>query len=133
MYSWQTVATVSVKVEAAFTFLSIPNNKRFWFFPIRGAYPFYLLSSLFLLTYFEFMAHKDFKEDFSDLFYWSFLIKFLLTIIIVFMPPSYVKPIPELERYLKECRIDLTRYRCPKENIGYVFRAYHCNFCERCT
>src|SRR5438132_385613 len=102
MYSWQAVASISIKVEAAFTYLGIPVQKRYWFFPIRGAYPFYILSSFFLLSYFEFMAHQDFKETFSELFYWSFLIKFLLSIIIVFMPPKYVKPIPELERYIKE-------------------------------
>ncbi len=54
MYSWQVVAALSMKVEKMFTDMKVENRQYFFF--LRGAYPFYTLSNLFMLSYFLLMT-----------------------------------------------------------------------------
>jgi hypothetical protein len=60
-------------------------------------------------------------------------LKFLLTFLLAGVKPTHVENIPEVERYIRECRVDLSRARCQQENIAVVFRVFHCPHCRRCT
>jgi hypothetical protein len=131
MYSWQFVGVVSKFVEGKFTKLGVKNRQNFFF--IRGAYPFYIFSSFFLMTYLLFGTPTEFYDQWSTLYFTTFILKFLLTFVLIWVDPGTVEKMPAIEEYIKECRIDLQRNKCPHCATVVVFRMFHCQFCKCCT
>ena len=66
----------------------IQNRQRLFF--IRGPYPVYMLSSLFLMTYFYFYMPEDFQESWGTIYYSTFFAKVFVTFILAFIEPSFV-------------------------------------------
>lgn len=77
-------------VEKTLETCGFPYENRQMFFFIRGAYPFYTLSNLFLFTYFYFMTPKDYKEDWEMFYYVTFILKFLISFYLAYKKTSFV-------------------------------------------
>ncbi len=80
---------------------------------MRGAYPFYIISSFFLMSYFYWFAPSDYILTWGNTYLATFILKFLLTFLLVFMLPCHTERIDGVEQYIRECRMDLQRFRCP--------------------
>lgn len=83
LYSWQVVGQLSMIVEGFFTKMGIPFEKRQKFFLVRGAFPFYLISSLFLLTYFMWLSPEGYYEQWKLLFFGTMIVKVCLVLIFI--------------------------------------------------
>jgi hypothetical protein len=66
------------------------ENRQMFFF-LRGAYPFYALSSFFLLTYFYFLTPEYYKEEWEYIYYITFILKFLVTFILAYITTNKVE------------------------------------------
>lgn len=130
-HSWGVVGQVSTVVESGFTAFGIKNRQKF--FLIRGAYPFYLMSSLFLLSFFHFYMDEDFKSQWSTIYHSTFILKFVLTFVLAYVDPAHFQRDPNVEEYIKECRMDLQKNVCPADKWFACFRVFHCQSCKTCT
>mmetsp|Transcript_40339 Transcript_40339/g.38815 ORF Transcript_40339/g.38815 Transcript_40339/m.38815 type:complete len:208 (+) Transcript_40339:290-913(+) len=133
MYSWQMVGALSMYVERFLQNKGYEYLDRQPFFFIRGAYPFYIMSSFFLMSYFYFLTDDTFVQSWNLLYLSTFLLKFLLSFVLVFKKPAFIEKQESVEKYIRECRMDLQRFRCPQENQFVVLRCFHCVHCRKCT
>jgi hypothetical protein len=103
--SWKVVGEVSRVVEAVFQYFGIVNRQRFFF--IRGAYPFYIVSSAMMLCFVNYFMPADFKNDWLSVLMTLFCVKFLFTLLLVIIPPSFLENDSKVETYIRNCRMDL--------------------------
>ena len=85
-------------VEHCLKKLKVKNQQRFFF--IRGAYPFYVALSLFLMSYFYFFMDEQFQAIWCIPYYGTFGFKILLTFILAYTPPSWVVKDEELQEFV---------------------------------
>ena len=98
--SWMFLVEYIKGVESVLDTLGIqPQNRQKIFF-IRGIYPIYLLTSLFLMSYFYFYMEEDFKTIWSTFYFSLFTVKVLLTIVITFTQPAIVVKDDAINEYI---------------------------------
>ena len=106
-----------MRVEKFLQGLGYEYPDRQVFFYIRGAYPFYLFSSFFLMSYFFFFSPEGFADEWGSFYLFTFFLKIALSFALAIIKPSYNERNDAIEKYIMECRFDLQRFRCPHENL----------------
>ena len=103
--AWQFLVEYVKAVEDLLQTFGI--KKKHWFFIIRGPYPIYLISSLYLLSYFYFFMDEEFQKTWGNFYYGVFIAKILVTIILVFVEPAYVIKDDAVNEFIANNREDL--------------------------
>lgn len=129
--AWQFMIQYVKVVEDLLHTFGIENKHRFFF--IRGPYPVYLLSSLYLMSYFYFFMDEDFQQSWGNFYYGTFMAKIMVTVILAFMEPCWVIKDEAINEFISNYREDLQRNRCPRDEMFVQFRAFHCHNCNRCV
>lgn len=59
-----------------------------------------------------YFSPEKYVEEWSNFYYITLILKFLITFFLAFKTPSFLEKDDRLEEYIRECRVDIRRFKC---------------------